>query len=322
MVDHTFVVHQRGRQDARLTHAGDLGEIYYYDSVRINLGLFQHDVNVLFWILPSTTSPSGFRAGQVSGGGLGHRPCARTRPAREHRLHTMSFDGQLIAHVHVNWLAPLKVRRTLLGGSRRMIVFDDLEPARSQGTDRGISVNPARKTLVSDCSSPTAPATCVRRSLASPRRCTRSHALRRLHRADQVRRTDGHAAFAWCACSTRDCIDAQQGRPSRVAASTTPSSEEVAAVVYISLFALTAAFRFLALKNGSSNDHFVYNRGGRQMLFGEWPTRDWIDPGLPLMFGASALAQAVFGSTLVSPSDARVARVWLAAASPPRRFAS
>jgi hypothetical protein len=70
------------------------------------------------------------------------------------------------------------------------------------------------------------------------------------------------------------------------------------AAVYMSLFALAAAFRFLALKNGFVNDHFVHISGGRQMLFGEWPRRDWIDPGLPLMFGASALAQAVFGSTL------------------------
>ena len=55
-------------------------------------------------------------------------------------------------------------------------------------------------------------------------------------------------------------------------------------VVYVALFAVTAAFRFLALKGGFVNDHFVYISGGRQMLFGEWPTRDWIDPGLPLMF--------------------------------------
>ena len=66
----------------------------------------------------------------------------------------------------------------------------------------------------------------------------------------------------------------------------------------LALFALAAAFRFLALKNGFVNDHFVYISGGRQMLLGEWPTRDWIDPGLPLMFGASALAQRIFGSTL------------------------
>jgi hypothetical protein len=68
--------------------------------------------------------------------------------------------------------------------------------------------------------------------------------------------------------------------------------------IYVLLFALTAAFRFLALKSGFVNDHFVYITGGRQMLFGEWPTRDWIDPGLPLMFGASALAQKIFGPTL------------------------
>ncbi len=69
-------------------------------------------------------------------------------------------------------------------------------------------------------------------------------------------------------------------------------------IVYALLFAVTAAFRFLALKSGFVNDHFVYISGGRQMLFGEWPTRDWIDPGLPLMFAASAFAQKVFGPTL------------------------
>ena len=69
-------------------------------------------------------------------------------------------------------------------------------------------------------------------------------------------------------------------------------------LVYTALFALAACFRFLALKAGFVNDHFVYITGGRQMLFGEWPTRDWIDPGLPLMFAASALAQKIFGPTL------------------------
>ena len=68
--------------------------------------------------------------------------------------------------------------------------------------------------------------------------------------------------------------------------------------LYAAVFAVTGAFRFLALKSGFVNDHFVYISGGRQMLFGEWPTRDWIDPGLPLMFAASAFAQRVFGPTL------------------------
>jgi hypothetical protein len=69
-------------------------------------------------------------------------------------------------------------------------------------------------------------------------------------------------------------------------------------LVYAVLFAVTASLRFLTLKGGFVNDHYVYITGGRQMLFGEWPTRDWIDPGLPLMFAASALAQKVFGPTL------------------------
>jgi len=68
--------------------------------------------------------------------------------------------------------------------------------------------------------------------------------------------------------------------------------------VYLALFVLAGCFRFLALKSGFVNDHFVYITGGRQMLYGEWPTRDWLDPGLPLMFAASALAQKIFGPTL------------------------
>ncbi len=68
--------------------------------------------------------------------------------------------------------------------------------------------------------------------------------------------------------------------------------------ILVLLFALTAAFRFLALKFGFVNDHFEYISGGRQMLFVEWPTRDFIDPGEPLMFAASALAQNAFGPTL------------------------
>jgi hypothetical protein len=77
-------------------------------------------------------------------------------------------------------------------------------------------------------------------------------------------------------------------------------SAAVYVAVYLVLFALTAAFRFLALRNGFPNDHFLYISGGRQMLFGEWPTRDFIDPGMPFMFAASALAQKIVGQTLLA----------------------
>ncbi len=218
---------------------------------------------------------------------------------------TMFFDGQLIAHVHVNWLAPVKVRRTLLGGSRRMIVFDDLEASEKiKVYDRGISVNPEPGKRVPD-----ARRLPRRRHVGAAARHHRG-AAHRSHgtsstasSSSKTPRTDGHAGLRvvrLLEAATR--IDGAAGAlvlGRRINARPCQVREDVAGRSSTSaLFALAAAFRFLALKNGFVNDHFVYISGGRQMLFGEWPTRDWIDPGLPLMFGASALAQAVFGSTL------------------------
>ena len=143
MVDHTFVYTAAVRKIRELTHTGEIGDIYYYDSVRINLGLFQHDVNVLWDLAVHDLSIIDFVLEQapvaVSATGLAHV----TGEPENIGYMTMFFEGRLIAHVHVNWLAPVKVRRTLLGGSRRMIVFDDLETSEKiKVYDRGISVNP------------------------------------------------------------------------------------------------------------------------------------------------------------------------------------
>ena len=149
MVDHTFVYTNAVAKIRELTQNGDLGEIYYYDSVRINLGLFQHDVNVLWDLAVHDLSIMDYvLAGQtpaaVSATGLAHIPGQPENIA----YMTMFFDGRMIAHVHVNWLAPVKVRRTLLGGSRRMIVFDDLEASEKiKVYDRGISLNPSQENL-------------------------------------------------------------------------------------------------------------------------------------------------------------------------------
>jgi predicted dehydrogenase len=144
MVDHTFVYTSAVKKIRELTQGGDLGEIYYYDSVRINLGLFQHDVNVLWDLAVHDLSIMDYVLARtpvsVSATGLAH---VAGQPENIAYM-TMFFDGRLIAHVHVNWLAPVKVRRTLLGGSRRMIVFDDLEASEKiKVYDRGISVNPS-----------------------------------------------------------------------------------------------------------------------------------------------------------------------------------
>ena len=143
MVGHTFVYTGAVRKMRDLAFSGDLGEIFYYDSVRINLGLFQHDVNVLWDLAVHDLAIMDHvlqqRPVAVAATGLAH---LRGEPENIAYM-TMFFDGSLIAHVHVNWLSPVKVRRTMLGGSRRMVVFDDLEASEKiKVFDRGVSVNP------------------------------------------------------------------------------------------------------------------------------------------------------------------------------------
>jgi predicted dehydrogenase len=142
MVDHTFVYTGAVRKIRELVDSGTLGEIYYYDSVRVNLGLFQHDVNVLWdlavhdlsimdYVLP-------FRPCAVSATGLSHLPGGPENIA----YLTLFFEGSQIAHIHANWLAPVKLRRTLIGASRKMIVYDDLEQSEKiKVYDKGITLN-------------------------------------------------------------------------------------------------------------------------------------------------------------------------------------
>ena len=148
MVDHTFVYTGAVQKMRELVAADELGEIYYYDSVRINLGLFQPDVNVLWDLAVHDLSIMDFvlqrQPTAVSATGLAH---VAGKPENIAYL-TMFFEERLIAHLHVNWLAPVKVRRTLLGGSKRMIVFDDLETnEKIKVYDRGISVNPSPENI-------------------------------------------------------------------------------------------------------------------------------------------------------------------------------
>jgi predicted dehydrogenase len=144
MVDHTFLFTGAVRKMKELIDQGELGRLYYYDSTRVNLGLFQHDVNVVWDLAVHDLSIIDYvlpvRPVAVSATGLGH---VTGQPENIAYL-TLFFDAPLIAHVHVNWLAPVKVRRTLIGGSRKMIVYDDLEPSEKiKVYDKGITVNGA-----------------------------------------------------------------------------------------------------------------------------------------------------------------------------------
>lgn len=140
-VDHTFV-HTGAVRKMREIVNTSLGDLYYYDSVRINLGLFQHDVSVIWDLAVHDLAIMDYlldeRPVAVSAIGMSHVP---GEPENIAYL-TLHFASRLIAHVHVNWLAPVKVRRTLIGGSRQMIVYDDLESSEKVKIyDKGITLS-------------------------------------------------------------------------------------------------------------------------------------------------------------------------------------
>jgi predicted dehydrogenase len=143
MVDHTFVYTGAVRKIRELVASNTLGDIYYYDSVRVNLGLFQSDVNVIWDLAVHDLSIMDYvlpiKPIAVSATGISHIPGKPENVA----YMTLFFPNRQIAHLHVNWLAPVKVRRTLIGGSERMIVYDDLEPSEKVKVyDRGVTLFP------------------------------------------------------------------------------------------------------------------------------------------------------------------------------------
>ena len=142
MVDHTFVYTPAVRKIRELIVDGSLGEIYYYDSTRVNLGLFQRDVNVIWDLAVHDLSILSYLMDEkplaVTASGAGHILGSPENIARI----TLFYPSGTVANVNVNWLAPVKVRQTLIGGSRKMIVYDDLEPSEKiKVYDRGVNVS-------------------------------------------------------------------------------------------------------------------------------------------------------------------------------------
>jgi len=125
MVDYTFLFTGAVGKMKAIIDAGELGDLYYYDSVRINLGLFQHDVNVIWDLAPHDLSIMdhllGPSARAVSAHGSGHFDTGLEDVAYV----TVFYDDNLIAHFHLNWLSPVKLRRTVVGGAKKMLVWDD-----------------------------------------------------------------------------------------------------------------------------------------------------------------------------------------------------
>ncbi len=141
MVDHVFVYTAAVRKIRELIDAGELGELLYFDGVRVNLGLFQSDVNVLWDLAPHDLSILQYLidADPTAVGAIGLRHI-EGRPENLAYL-TVFYGDSFLAHVHVNWLAPVKVRTILIGGSKKMVVYDDTEAdEKIKVYDKGVTV--------------------------------------------------------------------------------------------------------------------------------------------------------------------------------------
>ncbi|MGC2545110.1 MAG: Gfo/Idh/MocA family oxidoreductase, partial [Silvibacterium sp.] len=140
MVDHTFLFTGAVRKISQLLDEAILGKLYYYDSTRVNLGLFQHDVNVLWDLAPHDLS--------IMDHLIGTSPEAIVATGQKHlnchedvAFMTLYFPEKVIAHINVNWLSPVKVRTTLIGGEKRMLVWNDLEAdEKVKVYDKGVDI--------------------------------------------------------------------------------------------------------------------------------------------------------------------------------------
>lgn len=141
MVDHTFLYTPAVKKIKGLIDKGDVGDIFYFDSVRINLGLFQPDVNVVWDLAPHDFSimnyflnkaPLSLKAMGADHVGRGYEDIAYVH---------IDFGNNLIAHFHLNWLSPVKIRKVLIAGQKKMVVFDDMENSEKVKLyDKGIEV--------------------------------------------------------------------------------------------------------------------------------------------------------------------------------------
>ncbi len=140
MVDHTFIFTGAVRKIKQLINEKVLGDLYYYDSVRVNLGLFQRDVNVIWDLAPHDFAVMDYL---IDEGPVAVAACgkAHVNGMEDTAYVTVHFSNNMIAHFNVNWLSPVKVRTTLIGGEKKMLVWNDLEPdEKIKIYDKGVEV--------------------------------------------------------------------------------------------------------------------------------------------------------------------------------------
>jgi predicted dehydrogenase len=141
MVDHTFLFTPAVQKIKQLLQEGELGKLYYYDSTRVNLGLFQHDVNVIWDLAPHDLS--------IMDHLIVESPEAIVATGQTHlnshediAFITLYFPDKVVAHLNVNWLSPVKVRTTMIGGEKKMLVWNDIEAdEKVKVYDRGVNIS-------------------------------------------------------------------------------------------------------------------------------------------------------------------------------------
>jgi predicted dehydrogenase len=140
MVDYTFLFTAAVQKISELINDETLGKLYYYDSTRVNLGLFQHDINVLWDLAPHDLSIMDYLL-RASPEGIVATGQSHLNSHEDVAFMTLYFSEKLIAHINVNWLSPVKVRTTLLGGEKRMLVWNDLEAdEKIKVYDKGVNI--------------------------------------------------------------------------------------------------------------------------------------------------------------------------------------
>lgn len=141
MVDHTFIYTGAVRKVKEMVQSGELGELLYFDSVRINLGLFQRDINVVWDLAPHDLAIMDYIIDRQPLSVTATGSCHVERGIENIAYVMLRFPEEFIAHFHFNWLSPVKIRRTLIAGSRKMVVYDDIEPTEKiRVYDKGVMV--------------------------------------------------------------------------------------------------------------------------------------------------------------------------------------
>jgi predicted dehydrogenase len=141
MVDHTFLFTGAVRKIKHLIEDGTLGDLCYFDSMRVNLGLFQHDVNVVWDLAPHDLAIMDYVIKENPTAVVATGEAHFNQGMEDISYITVYFPNNIIAHVNVNWLSPVKVRTTLIGGLKKMLVWNDLDPdEKIKVYDKGVDV--------------------------------------------------------------------------------------------------------------------------------------------------------------------------------------